>query len=169
MFKAIVQLNAFVETMIETHSSVHTSMCWHQDHRLLLFLSMWYRQILQLPSTGHLLLLNQPRTTERTDLLGNSFFKRLKQVQRFTYPTSSGRHCDYRWPLIGSGIVSLCAAQFRGIISAAHRVDHILVYGTAQVFPTGTHGCHCMPAVLLRVIPLHCNKITVNKDSAFDL
>lgn len=107
--------------------------------------------------------INWPFTTAKPTqskseslFVGHFFYKRPRRDQRITYPAPSGRHGDHRGPLIGSGIVTLSAAQFCGIVSAAHRVNHVLVHGTAQVFPTSPHGCHRMPAVLLRVIALHC-------------
>lgn len=77
-----------------------------------------------------------------------------------THPAPPGRHGDHRRPLVGSGVVAFGAAQLCGVVSASHGVDHVLVDGAAQVLPAGTHGRHRVPAVLLRVVALHCQTST---------
>ena len=71
------------------------------------------------------------------------------------YPAPSRGHGHHRRPLVGSGVVSLCTAQLRGVVPPSDRVNHVLVDGTAEVLPPGPHWGHSVPAVLLRVVTLH--------------
>lgn len=84
-------------------------------------------------------------------------------VLKYSHPTPSGRHGYDRRPLVGPGVVSLCAAQLCGVVSSSDGVDHVLVDGTAKVLPPGAHGRNGVPAVLLRVVALHCGGIKKKK------
>jgi hypothetical protein len=69
---------------------------------------------------------------------------------------SSPRHHGYHGaPVARGGIINLRTAQLRGIVPPAHRIDHIVEDGAAQVLPPRAHSSHCGPLVGARVVAFH--------------
>ena len=74
-----------------------------------------------------------------------------------TYPATTTRHGDDGLPLVDVGIEALGAAELCRVVAAAHRVDHVVVDGDAQVLAPRAHRRHAAPAVGARVVALDCD------------